>query len=119
MFWENPAVVGLILAIPTVALAYIGYRRSIPRDKAAAQVGVDAGHIGLITALQADNQDLRDELRALRGEHAAEVRALRKDYADLREGLGLVQARLEVVEAENARLERELAKINGTTSSGQ
>lgn len=107
MFWENPAVVGLILALPATALGYLGYRRSLPLDKAVTKTANNEGHIGLISALQADNQDLREELRALRGEHATEIRALR-------EGLALVQARLEVVEAENARLERELAKVSSS-----
>lgn len=102
VFWENPAVVGLILAVPATALGYLGYRRSLSVDKATAKAANNAGHVGLITALQADNQDLRDELRLLRG-----------DYAALREGVELCQRRLDRVERENARLLAELGRGNG------
>lgn len=109
--WENPAVVGLILAMPATALGYLGYRRSRGVDEVAKQAGLASSQstsVGqaidglnrVIDALQHDNKVLRDELILLK------------------QGVELVQARLDVVEKENARLERELAKINGATSSG-
>lgn len=86
VFWENPAVVGLILAIPTITLGILAYRRSGPLDKATVQVGVDAGHIGLIAALQVDNKIQREQT------------------ALLRQGVDLCQARIDILETANDEL---------------
>lgn len=101
VFWENPAVVGIIIAIPATVLGYLGYRRSLGVDKAVESVGEMAGHIGLINALQADNLVLRGELTLLR------------------EGVELIQKRLDVVEdgsevlqAKNRDLEREIVVLH-------
>lgn len=98
VFWENPAIVGLIIAIPATALGYLGYRRSLGLDKVAEQAGIATTHansIGqvvdglnrVIIVLQEDNKILRG------------------DIADLRQGVELVQARLDLVEAGNIDLE--------------
>lgn len=108
MFWENPAVVGLILALPATALGYLAYRRSLPVDKAVQQVGEMAGHIGLITALQADNQVLRDGVTALR------------------KGVEVCQARIDVLEvggtdllAKNRELEQREVELTRAVKAAE
>lgn len=103
-FWENPAVVGLVLAIPATVLGYLGYRRSLKVDEAAKQAGIATSQsvsVGqavdglnrVIAALQEDNE------------------ILRKDVKDLRAGVELIQARLDVVESGNLDL---VAKLRET-----
>lgn len=111
-FWQNPAVVGLIIALPASILGYLGYRRSRGIDEAAKQAGIATGHAasigqvvdglnGVIAVLQEDNKVLR-----------ADIFALRK-------GVELCQARLDVVEtgnldlrAKNRELEREIGVLH-------
>lgn len=73
VFWENPAVVGLILAIPSAVLGYLGYRRSRAIDEATEEAVTATGHVvsiqqvidglnGVIAALQADNKVLREDV---------------------------------------------------------
>lgn len=111
-FWENPAVVGLIIAIPGAILGYLGYRRSLKVDEAAKQAGIATSQgisVGqavdglnkVIAALQEDNKVLRDDVK------------------DLRAGVELIQARLDVVESGNLDLvaklreaEREIAVLH-------
>lgn len=109
MFWENPAVVGLILAIPATAIGYLGYRRSLPVDKAVKQVGEMAGHIGLITALQEDNKVLRGELIALRNE----VAMLRQDQE--RE-IAVLHSENEALKIENQELKARISELEKNNS---
>lgn len=77
VFWENPAVVGLILAIPGAILGYLGYRRSLEVDDATEQAGLVSGQTTtialavdslnkVIAVLQEDNKILRGDIIALR-----------------------------------------------------
>lgn len=123
MFWENPAVVGVIIAIPATAAAVLGYRRSLPVDKAVKQVGEMAGHIGLITALQADNLVLRGEYAALQEDNKVlrgELTALRNEVAALRRDqereIAVLHSENEALKVENQKLKvriSELEKANG------
>lgn len=74
--WENPAVVGLIIGIPTFILGWLGYRRAVRVDKStenAAVVAVQTGSVGqvisglndLIESLQEDNKIWRDNFKEL------------------------------------------------------
>jgi peptidoglycan hydrolase CwlO-like protein len=74
--FENPALVGLIIALPSLLLGYLGYRSSVKKDAVAQTVNVaSAEHrtieqvidaqTDLIGSLQNDNRDLRSEIRAL------------------------------------------------------
>lgn len=73
---ENPAVVGLIVAIPSGILGYLGYRRSRHVDAVAEQAGVQSsqstsigqvvdGLNALVGNLQEDNRALRDHVKEL------------------------------------------------------
>lgn len=75
--FNNPAVIGLIVAIPSFILGYLAYRRSIKVDRFTEQTGFAASQTGalaqvinglnqLIDNLQEDNQVLRDNLRDIR-----------------------------------------------------
>lgn len=70
VFWENPAVVGLILALPATALGYLGYQRSRVVDEKTSEstsigLAVDALTKAL-SILQEDNRVLREDVVALR-----------------------------------------------------
>lgn len=112
VFWENPAVVGLIIAIPATALGVVGYLRSRKLDEVAEQAGIATTHtnsigqvIGglnsVITAVQSDNDDLR-----------AEVMALRKTVDEIRTRLDAVEAGNVDLRAKNRELEREIGVLH-------
>lgn len=76
-FWDNPAVIGLIIALPATILGYLGYRHSKGIDAAALQAETEAGEVtsvqqvidGLSTAfknVQSDNSVLREEIKEIR-----------------------------------------------------
>lgn len=99
-FWSNPAVVGLILAIPSSIFAYLAYRRSHRVDEVAKQAGqatehgmsidrVIAGMNTVIVNVQKDNEDLR------------------KDVDRLEQRLDLVETGNAALIAKNLELERE------------
>lgn len=71
--WQHPAVIGLLVGLPSSALGYMVYRRSRDVDDVAEQAGIATGQresIGqvvdglnrIITALQDDNGLLRKEV---------------------------------------------------------
>lgn len=73
---ENPAVVGLLVAIPSAALGYLGYRRSRQNDLVAERAGIAttqsasigqvvAGMDSLVANLQEDNRALREHVKEL------------------------------------------------------
>lgn len=106
-FWENPAVVGVIIAIPATILGYLGYRRARGVDEVAKQAGIATTHatsIGqvvdglnkVIANVQSDNNDLRKE-----------VLALRTTVEEIRTRLDLVESGNVDLRAKNLVLERE------------
>lgn len=113
-FWQNPAVVGIIIALPATALGYLGYRRSLGLDRVAEQAGMattNAASIGqvvdglnkVIVAVQSDNSDLRKEVLALRAtvdEIRARLDAVETGNIDLR-------AKNQELERENGALHAE------------
>lgn len=73
---ENPALVGLVVAVPSAALGYLGYRRSRHVDAVAEQAGVSStqatsigqvvdGLNALVGNLQEDNRALREHVKEL------------------------------------------------------
>lgn len=99
---DNPAIIGLIVAIPSFTLGYLGYRRSVKVDKAAEKSGeasastaavgqVIQGLNSLIDSLQEDNALLRESvaglsirLKQVTDEHEQlkrQVMSLKKKYA--------------------------------------
>lgn len=94
---ENPAVVGLLVAIPSAALGYLGYRRSRQNDEVAERAGIattQSASIGqviegqdlLIKNLQEVNRGLRDDVKELNvklDRIIAECQELRRELADL------------------------------------
>lgn len=101
--WQHPAVIGLLIGLPSSALGYLVYRRSRDVDKVAEQAGIATGQresIGqvvdglnkIITALQQDNALLREEVVAGRKDIAAclhNVTELRKQVDELASELRL------------------------------
>jgi regulator of replication initiation timing len=96
--WNNPAVIGLVVAIPSFILGYLGYRRSVKVDKTTDQSRVASSQVGavgqvidglnqLIDNLQEDNKllrlsvrELRDKLDRITEDHLTLI----KDVAELR-----------------------------------
>lgn len=85
MTWDNPAVIGLLIAVPSFVLGLLGYLRSRKVDEVAEQSGAasqDINKVGqvidglnsLVTSLQDDNKTLRQEIEGLRS-RLAELRA--------------------------------------------
>lgn len=74
--FENPAVVGLLVAIPSAVLGFLGYRRSRHNDEVAERAGVATtrstsigqvvdGLDRLVANLQEDNKTLREHVKEL------------------------------------------------------
>lgn len=115
-FWENPAVVGLVIAIPATILGYLGYRRSRDMDAAAKQAGVVGGWNDFIKTVQDDNRSLREEVKGIRarldaietGSDALRVenRALRQENADLHAEVAENKAEIERLKARISELEQ-------------
>lgn len=90
IFW-HPAVIGLLVGLPSSLLGYLIYRRSRELDEAAEQAGIATAQresIGqvvdglnrIITALQEDNAFLRTEVSVGR----EDVKACLRKVSDLR-----------------------------------
>lgn len=101
--WSHPAVVGLLIGIPSFLLGWLGYRRAVKVDKAtensaviATQTGsvgqVIAGLNGLIENLQEDNQVWRENFKELSLKLAEVIKErdqIQKDYNALVKKYGL------------------------------
>lgn len=78
--FENPAVVGVIVAIPATAIGYIGYRRSVHNDKVAEEAAIATTQntsIGqVIDGLNTIVFNLREDNKALRESWREDVREL-------------------------------------------
>lgn len=125
VFWENPAVVGLIIALPASILGYLGYRRSRGVDEAAKQAGdatrnatsigqVVDGLNSVIAAVQSDNVDLRNEVKSLK--HTVEeirdrLDAVEKANTDLRTRERELERENGVLRAENQALKVEVQEL--------
>lgn len=63
---ENPAFVGLVVAIPSAALGYLGYRRSRHNDEVAERAGVATSqHTSIGQVIEAQDMliaNLREEV---------------------------------------------------------
>jgi hypothetical protein len=83
--WQSPAfgpLIALIIAAPSAAVAFLGYRRSVRVDQVAAQAGIatrDSVSIGqvveglnlIIGRLRDDNNELRAEIERLKAQFDA------------------------------------------------
>lgn len=92
--WTNPAIIGLVIGVPSFILGVLGYRRAVKVDKAtntaamiAAQSGTTAQIIAglnvLIENLQEDNKTWRENFKELSLKLAEVVKErdqLQKDY---------------------------------------
>lgn len=101
--WDNPAVVGLIIGIPTFILGWLGYRRAVRVDKStenAAVVAAQTGSVGqvisglndLIESLQEDNKIWRENFKELSLKLAEVIRErdqIQKDYNAIAKKYGI------------------------------
>jgi lipopolysaccharide biosynthesis regulator YciM len=75
MSWDHPAVVGLLIAMPSVWLGWLAYRRSVRANNISAvsksSEQVYQGLDQLIDALQEDNASLRVRNQVLSEQLAA------------------------------------------------
>lgn len=106
-FITQPAVLGLLVAIPSLYLGYLGYRRSKKADSIADQVGVLAiqsktvkdvidGLNLLANNLQSDNQMLRIRITDLDErlkQVTEECHELRDEVVGLKTALRLEEAK--------------------------
>lgn len=97
-WYDNPAVVGLIIGIPASVFAFLGWRRSSRQDADAKQreeehrrtahvTETREGMESIIAALQDDNKVLRGNQRRLETRVEAlerEIRRLRGENRELR-----------------------------------
>lgn len=126
-FWENPAVVGLIIAMPATVLGYLGWLASKGRDEAVKEAGLASGQAVWIGQVQDDNRELRQRVDALEARLGAveagsselqdKNRKLEVENAGLRTSMADAEAKIKELEAENktlkARVEGLENKANG------
>jgi hypothetical protein len=90
-FWQHPAVIGVLVGLPSLALGLLVYQRSRDVDEVAEQAGIATAQresIGqvvdglnrIIGNLQIDNEFLRKEVAAGR----ADIAAIQKLTSELR-----------------------------------
>lgn len=90
-FWQHPAVVGILVGLPSLFVGLLVYQRSRDVDEVAEQAGIATAQresIGqvvdglnrIITALQADNKLLREEVISGR----RDIQLLRQDVDECR-----------------------------------
>lgn len=129
VWYENPAIVGLIIAVPSAVLGYLGFRRSQAVDESTKQAGIATGQSIWMGQVQDDNKTLRDEVRELR-QTVASIQArldaveagstdLRAQNRELRREIGLLHDENEALKIENAGLKTrigELERVNGGTT---
>lgn len=110
-WYDNPAIVGLIIAAPASILGFLGWWRSRGMDEAAKVVAVEAERTtrgaearedleSIIDNLQADNKVLRDH--QTRMEQRIEA---------IQERLDEIRAENRALRLENEKMERRIAEI--------
>lgn len=101
--WSNPIIVGVVVAIPSFILGYLGYLRSIKSDKVAEDSTIAStntaainqvidGLNNLIDGLQEDNKDLRESVISLSVKLKETIREnsqLAKQVEDIRKKYGI------------------------------
>jgi len=93
-------MVGLALAIPSVLLGYLAYRRGVRSDRVVEQAGI-------ATASTTSIGQVMDGLNAIISSLQGDNEVLRKGQAELRATIEEVEARLDVVEAGNYDLRQQ------------
>lgn len=101
--WSHPAVIGLVIGIPSFILGVLGYKRAVRVDKSienaaviAAQTGsvsqVIAGLNNLIENLQEDNKVWRENFKELTVKLAEVIHErdqIQKDYNAIAKKYGI------------------------------
>lgn len=95
--WNNPAVIGLIIAIPSFILGYLGYRRAIRVDKITEQSGVAMSQHGAISQVV-------EGLNSL-------ISVLQQDNEILRKGIENLQDKLDKITVEQIELIEQIANL--------
>lgn len=124
VWYENPAIVGLILAIPSAVLGYLGWQLTKGRDAAVKDAAVASGQAMWMELVQQDNKDLREEVRELR-RSVIEIQAridavelgstsLRARNQDLEREIADLRAENETLKAENVTLRARVDEIERT-----
>jgi hypothetical protein len=98
--FDHPAVVGILIGLPSVSLGYLAYRRSTRAEQAAQKNGtigrIYSGFGELIDNLQEDNAGLRSRVEQLarqRDELAAENERSRGEVAGLYHRIAMLENR--------------------------
>lgn len=132
VWYENPAVVGLIIAIPATVLGYLGYRRSQGVDEATKQAGIAAGQatsIGqvveglnsVIANVQGDNEVLRREVIDIRGRLDA-IEAgnvdLRAKNIELTHEISVLHDENDALKIENGTLKDRIGELEKVKEGG-
>jgi hypothetical protein len=100
VFYETPALVGIIIALPSLSLGYLGYRASLKKDEAAQGVAVASAQNetieqvisaqkGLIEALQIEIGRLNAKLAA----QDIKLAEINQKCSDLKEQVSLLLSR--------------------------
>lgn len=125
--WNHPAVIGIIIAIPSFLLGYLGYRRSVQVDKITEQSGAASSQQGaiaqvisglnsLIEVLQEDNKILREgisDLQSKLDKMTREQLDLIEQVAHLREELHKYGKRVSG-KLDDMNLEEKAERLNGS-----
>lgn len=81
--FDNPIVIGILIGLPSAAVAYLGYRRAKQADTSAHEQGtigqIIAGLNSLVTQLSADNGELRTRVDAMEKKIAELEATLREE----------------------------------------
>jgi len=98
-----PAVIGLLIGLPSALLGYLAYRRGTRSDKAAAQATISVAQSGSIT-------QVIDGLNSLVGALQNDNAALRVAHESLREALDRSELRVTQLSETLAKLRAEVSQ---------
>lgn len=121
VWYENPALVGLIIGAPMAILGFLGWMASKDRDEAVKEAGIASGQAVWIGQVQEDNRELRERVGTLE-ERLDAVEAgsndLRDKNRDLESENAKLHAEIEELRAENVTLKARIDELEEKANGG-
>lgn len=103
-FFAQPAVVGLLVGLPSALLGYLVYRRSVRSDDVAAQAGIASTQVTSIGQVV-------DGLNKIIENQRTDIADLRGEAILLRERIESVAGRLDTARAQILELKEQISEL--------